>query len=115
MKLAWLLLATGVLAGAALAELPPPTPVEKAKLEKSAAEKAATTKDQEQALARVQERIARQYRASHPGRGSRPPTGAVMEPVTKDDISKEAKQPPGAPAKPYEGRKPNPAEAHSQQ
>ena len=102
----WLLLSIALFVGAAFAELPPPTPAEKAKLEKSAAEKAANVKEQEQALARVQERIARQYRGSHP---------AVNESVTKTDVPKAAKQPPGAPAKPYAGRKPNPAEAHSQQ
>ena len=110
----WLLLSISLFVGMAFAELPPPTPAEKAELEKSAAEKAATVKEQEQALAQVQERIARQYRESHADRESRP---AVTEPVQKTDVPKAAKQPPGAPAKPYAGRKPNPEEAqsHSQQ
>ena len=110
----WLPLAISLFVGAAFAELPPPTPAEKAKLEKSAAEKAATTKQQEQALARVQEQVAREYHAKHPD-GTPPSAGAAAEPVTKNDVPKSAKQPPGAPAKPYAGRKPNPAEAHSQQ
>jgi len=90
----------------AMAELPPPSPAEKAQIEKKAAAEAAMLKRQELALARVQERVARQYRGSAPA--------GVQEAVGKSDVPKSATQPLGTPAKPHTPSEHMPqAEAHS--
>jgi hypothetical protein len=103
-----LLLIVTVLATPALAELPPPTPEQKAKFEKQAAAQKAMLERQEQALAETQRRIARQYRDGPPPK--------VSEKIGKGDVPKAAQQPPGTPGEPHAGRAPsNPqAEAHSQ-
>lgn len=104
-------LCAGALCGSALAKLPPPSPEEKAKLEKAAQEKAATTKKQMEELARKQEQVARQYRAQH-GMSTQLPQ--VDEPTKKTDVPKSAKQPLGENAHPYAGRKAQPqGQAHS--
>ena len=92
----------------AMAELPPPTPEEKAKAEKAAAARAAMEKHQMRQLAQAQERIAAQYRGSPPPR--------VGEPVTKADVPSSAAEPLGKPSKPHtDSNHKNPqAEAHSQ-
>lgn len=98
MKAATSLLAA-LVAFSAMAELPPPAPEEKAKLETQAAEKQAMEEREKRALAAAQERIARRYRGEAP---------AVQEGVGKTDVPKSAKQPLGEPAKPHAGRKPKP-------
>jgi hypothetical protein len=107
------LLFVALFAGAAFAELPPPTPAQKAALAKKKAAEAAMLKKEQQALAREQERIASQYHARTGQQSGAAPS--IKEPVGKEDVPKAAKQPVGKPAKPYDGGTSNPkAEAHTQ-
>ncbi len=112
MKRLFLVVIAGFAAGAALARLPPPTPEEKAKLEKAAEEKKAQTEKEKKDLERAQERVARQYRAeNHKGA---PPQDAAAEKLKNTDVPKAAKQPTDAPPEPYAGRKSSPeGQAHS--
>ena len=102
-----LALCAGLAAGVAVAKLPPPTPEEKAKLEKKAEEKKAETKKQEKELKDVQERVAQRYREDHPDKGTALPAQAEAEKMQKSDVPKSGQQPPGAVAHPYAGRKPD--------
>ncbi|HEX6002450.1 MAG TPA: hypothetical protein VFZ14_00490 [Burkholderiales bacterium] len=102
-------------AHAASAELPAPTPEQKAAEQKKKAAEAAELKEQKQALEKTQARIAQQYHAQHPDRPRGMSPGEIQEPVGKSDVPKSAKQPPGKQAKPHEGGRGSPqSEAHTQ-
>src|SRR5262245_44189540 len=76
---------------AVLGELPPPSPAEKVKLEKAAAGKAAMAKQEDEALSRTQERIAKEYRARHPAAAAAHPPQKVADLVKKTAVPKTAK------------------------
>jgi len=72
------------------------------------------TKKEDEELKATHERVARDYRAKHPGVASSSVASGKNEPVKKTEVPKEAKQPVGAEPKPYAGRKPKPqAQVHS--
>jgi len=102
-----LALCAGFAAGIAFAKLPPPSPEEKAKLEKKAQEKKEETKREAEILERTQERVAKRYRERHPEKGTALPAQAQAEKLEKGGVPKSAQQPPGSEAHPYAGRKPS--------
>jgi hypothetical protein len=100
--------------GAASAKLPPPTPAEQAQLQAKAAAKAAATKRQERELAEIQDEVAHRYRARHPRYAASHASSGWNLPLTKANVPKAARQPPGVRGAPPTERQPNPqAEAHS--
>jgi hypothetical protein len=103
-----------LLASAAIAKLPPLSPAEQAGLQAKAAARAATTKRQENELAQVQDEVAHRFRARHSDYAAKHPSGGWDLALTKADVPKAARQPPGVRGAPHTERQPNPqGEAHS--
>ena len=72
-----------MVAGAAIAKLPPPAPEDVAKKEKQAEEKKAQTERAQKELEQAQDRVVRRYRAEH-GHGALPSPAQTGEPKAGD-------------------------------
>lgn len=96
-------LMAAAIAAPAFARLPPPTPEEQAAAEKKKAEEAQKAREQQEALTRVQDRIAAKF-------GDRARTSSAG-PTEKGNLPQKAVEPRGT-AGPTGGREQS-AEAHS--
>ena len=81
----------GLVAGTAMAKLPPPTAEEQAKAEKKKEDKKVDTERDKKATADVQDRIVRRYRAEHPDKAA--PAKPVSDQLKDSDVPSGAKAP----------------------
>ena len=86
-----LAVAVGLMAGTALARLPPPTAEDQAKAEKKKEDTKAEAERQKKETADVQDRIVRRYRSEHPDAAH--PKPAASAELKETDVPSGGKSP----------------------
>lgn len=92
----WILVAAALTASAVLAKLPPPTPEEQAAVSAKKAAQEKQLKQEAEALAKAQDRVAQRYRKEHAATQARTPRSEM--PKTTGDLPRGVGPTPDRPA-----------------